>query len=74
MSSAEEIAEQNIAVWKMKKLVASLKAARGAGTSMISLIIPPRSQISQATNMLTIEYGTGKHHLPLDQSFYQEKR
>lgn len=29
MSTAEEIAEQNIAVWKMKKLVASLRAARG---------------------------------------------
>lgn len=30
------------------------------GTSMISLIIPPRVQISQITNMLTQEYGTGQ--------------
>ncbi|KAL8283398.1 hypothetical protein RQP46_005808 [Phenoliferia psychrophenolica] len=56
-----DAAEQNIAVWKMKKLVQGLQAARGAGTSMISLIIPPRSQISHVTNMLTQEYGTASN-------------
>lgn len=74
MSTSEEIAEQNIALWKvsnhtkltldtdwqgtnskmrntfqLKKLVHSLRTARGAGTSMISLIIPPRTQISVST-------------------------
>ncbi|BGP18510.1 translation termination factor eRF1 [Rhodosporidiobolus nylandii] len=53
--------EANIAVWKMKKLVKSLEAARGAGTSMISLIAPPRSQISQLQSMLTQEYGTASN-------------
>ncbi|GAA5833932.1 hypothetical protein JCM3766R1_002476 [Sporobolomyces carnicolor] len=53
--------EANIAVWKMKKLVQSLQAARGAGTSMISLIAPPRSQISQLSSMLTQEYGTASN-------------
>ncbi|GEM10525.1 peptide chain release factor eRF subunit 1 [Rhodotorula toruloides] len=45
----------------MKKLVQSLQAARGAGTSMISLIAPPRSQISQLQSMLTQEYGTASN-------------
>lgn len=59
-----EALDANIAVWKIKQLVKSLQAARGAGTSMISLIIPPRAQISQITGMLTQEYGTGTS-LPL---------
>ncbi|KAI9610376.1 hypothetical protein H4Q26_006515 [Puccinia striiformis f. sp. tritici PST-130] len=54
-------AEQNIQIWKIKKLVKSLEAARGAGTSMISLILPPKSQISQAANMLAQEYGTASN-------------
>jgi len=56
-----DIAEQNLQVWKVKKLVRSLNAARGAGTSMISLILPPRSQIAQATNMLANELGTASN-------------
>ncbi|KAG0149884.1 hypothetical protein CROQUDRAFT_684876 [Cronartium quercuum f. sp. fusiforme G11] len=58
---AQSEAEQNIQIWKIKKLVKSLEAARGAGTSMISLILPPRSQLSQAQNMLAQEYGTASN-------------
>jgi len=39
-------AEKNIEIWKVKKLIKRLEAARGNGTSMISLIIrktAPRS-------------------------------
>ncbi|GAA5974789.1 hypothetical protein JCM11641_007264 [Rhodosporidiobolus odoratus] len=61
MSSGDPQQDANIAVWKMKKLVQSLQAARGAGTSMISLIAPPRSQISQLQGMLTQEYGTASN-------------
>jgi len=32
-------AEKNVEIWKVKKLIKSLEAARGNGTSMISLII-----------------------------------
>lgn len=32
-------AEKNIEIWKIKKLIKRLEAARGNGTSMISLII-----------------------------------
>ncbi|KDN45952.1 putative eukaryotic translational release factor 1 [Tilletiaria anomala UBC 951] len=60
-ANGNDAAEANIQMWKVKKLVQSLDKARGAGTSMISLILPPRSQISQATNMLTQEYGTASN-------------
>ncbi|KAK4518560.1 60S ribosomal protein L12 [Mucor velutinosus] len=53
--------DQHIEIWKMKTLVQNLDAARGNGTSMISLIIPPRSQISQVTCMLTNEQGTASN-------------
>ncbi|KIJ44166.1 hypothetical protein M422DRAFT_75472 [Sphaerobolus stellatus SS14] len=58
---SQDAAEQNIQMWKVKKLIKSLDAARGAGTSMISLIIPPRDQISRVSAMLTQEYGTASN-------------
>ncbi|TFL07822.1 peptide chain release factor eRF1/aRF1 [Pterulicium gracile] len=60
-SNAPDVAEQNIQMWKVKKLIKSLDHARGAGTSMISLILPPKDQISRAANMLTQEYGTASN-------------
>jgi hypothetical protein len=35
-------------LWKTRKLIKQLDSARGAGTSMISLIIPPKASILQA--------------------------
>lgn len=61
MSQPMSETDQNIQIWKVKKLIKSLENARGAGTSMISLILPPKSQLSQATNMLTQEYGTASN-------------
>ncbi|KAI0736682.1 peptide chain release factor eRF/aRF subunit 1 [Fomitopsis betulina] len=58
---SQDVAEQNIQMWKIKKLIKSLDAARGAGTSMISLIIPPKDQISRVSAMLTQEYGTASN-------------
>jgi peptide chain release factor subunit 1 len=48
MSKEEGDAGQDtqVEMWKVKKLIKSLQAARGNGTSMISLIIPPRDQVS----------------------------
>ncbi|KAK0732762.1 50S ribosomal protein L30e-like protein [Apiosordaria backusii] len=54
-------AEKNIEIWKVKKLIKRLEAARGNGTSMISLIIPPKDQISRAAKMLAEEYGTASN-------------
>ena len=48
-------------MWKVKKLIKSLMAARGNGTSMISLVIPPKDQVSRVNKMLTDEYGTASN-------------
>ncbi|XP_062023163.1 eukaryotic peptide chain release factor subunit 1-3-like [Rosa rugosa] len=52
---------KHIEMWKTKKLIKGLEAARGNGTSMISLIIPPRDQITRVTKMLDNEYGTASN-------------
>lgn len=51
----------NVEQWKVKQLVKRLSEARGNGTSMISLIIPPKDQISRVQKMLTDEYGTASN-------------
>lgn len=62
MSSGERTEEDNsIEQWKIKKLIKGLEAARGNGTSMISLIIPPGDQISRVSKMLGDEYGTASN-------------
>lgn len=53
--------DRNVEVWKIKKLIKSLQAARGNGTSMISLIIPPKDQISRIAKMLADEFGTASN-------------
>ena len=52
---------ESVEIWKIKKLIKSLEAARGNGTSMISLIIPQKGQISRTASMLTEEFGTAAH-------------
>jgi peptide chain release factor subunit 1 len=53
--------ERAIQQFKVKKLIKSLEEARGNGTSMISLIIPPKDQISRCAKMLGDEYGTASN-------------
>ncbi|GBG30886.1 Eukaryotic peptide chain release factor subunit 1 [Hondaea fermentalgiana] len=55
---ADEEADKNVALWKMKKLIKTLTQARGNGTSMISLIMPPGEQLPKINKMLTDEAGT----------------
>ncbi|KJE91590.1 translation releasing factor eRF-1 [Capsaspora owczarzaki ATCC 30864] len=54
-------ADKNVEMWKIKRLIKSLETARGNGTSMISLIIPPKDQISRVAKMLADEYGTASN-------------
>ncbi|KAK1148265.1 translation termination factor eRF1 [Aspergillus melleus] len=62
MSAAQaNEAEKNIEIWKVNKLIKRLEAARGNGTSMISLIIPPKDQVSRAAKMLAEEFGTASN-------------
>ncbi|KNC95810.1 eukaryotic peptide chain release factor subunit 1 [Spizellomyces punctatus DAOM BR117] len=58
---ADQGADKNVELWKIKRLIKSLEAARGNGTSMISLIIPPKDQISRVAKMLADEYGTASN-------------
>mmetsp|Transcript_20402 Transcript_20402/g.52284 ORF Transcript_20402/g.52284 Transcript_20402/m.52284 type:complete len:439 (-) Transcript_20402:1773-3089(-) len=53
--------DKNVEIFKVKKLIKTLEAARGNGTSMISLIMPPKDQISRVNTMLTQEYGTASN-------------
>lgn len=53
--------DHNIEIWKMKKLIKALESARGNGTSMISLIMPPRDQIARVAKMLGDEFGTASN-------------
>ncbi|KAI5082756.1 hypothetical protein GOP47_0002499 [Adiantum capillus-veneris] len=53
--------DHNVEVWKMKKLIKALQAARGNGTSMISLIMPPRDQVARVAKMLGDEFGTASN-------------
>ena len=57
----EDSADRNVEIWKIKRLIKSLEAARGNGTSMISLIIPPKDQISRVAKMLADEFGTASN-------------
>ncbi|KAJ3102804.1 Electron transfer flavoprotein alpha-subunit [Phlyctochytrium planicorne] len=61
MADQQSEADKNVEVWKTKKLIKSLEEARGNGTSMISLIIRPKDQISQVAKMLADEYGTASN-------------
>jgi len=56
--SGDDATDRNVEIWKIKKLIKSLEAARGNGTSMISLIIPPKDQIARVSKLLAEEYGT----------------
>ena len=56
MDGQDEL-EKNIELWKVKRLIQSLEKARGNGTSLISLIIPPREQLPLTNRMITEEYG-----------------
>jgi len=56
--NSDEKADQAIEQWKVRRLIKTLESAKGAGTSMISLIVPPKDEISRINKMLSDEYGT----------------
>lgn len=51
----------DVQLHKIKRLLLKLKNSNGQGTSMISLILPPKDQISRASKLLTTEYGTASN-------------
>ena len=60
MSAAllDDSLDQNVELWKIRKLIKSLVACRGNGTSMISLLIPPKDQIAPVSKKIADELGT----------------
>jgi len=54
----EEGLDPALEQWKLRRLIKNLENAKGAGTSMISLIIPGKDSIDRVNTMLTQEYGT----------------
>ena len=48
-------------LWLQKKHLKKMENMRGNGTSLISLIIPPKGQIGKITQMLQKEYGTASN-------------
>jgi len=56
MSQQETVAVQQqqdrVLIWKYKKQLMELQEARGNGTSMITLLIAPKTSISQVTQQM----------------------
>jgi len=61
MASVDDGEDKNIEQWKIRRLIKSLEEARGNGTSMISLILPPKDDIARAAKMLGDEFGTAQN-------------
>jgi peptide chain release factor subunit 1 len=59
--SEETSADRNVEIWRVKRLIKKLTTARGNGTSMISLVMPPKDQIARVSKMLADEYGTASN-------------
>ena len=56
-NTEEEENEKNLEIFRLKKLIQDLDQMRGLGTSMITLIINYKDQISQFSKMLIDEIG-----------------
>lgn len=55
---AEDLEQQkNIERYKVKKLIKYIENAKGAGTSVITIYIPPKEQLSKIVSLLNTEYG-----------------
>jgi len=46
---------------RLKKLIKMLKSYSGSSTSLITLILPPKSRIADYQSMLITEYGTASN-------------
>jgi peptide chain release factor subunit 1 len=60
MLSAENF-DNSVELWKIKRLIKSLENAKGNGTSMISVYIPPKKAVSDFTKMLNDEVGAASN-------------
>ncbi len=53
--------DKHIQMWKIKRLIRNLDECTGNGSSMVSLIIPPKDQLTRVNQMLNTEMGTAQN-------------
>lgn len=49
---------KHIEMWKIKRLITKLEGCKGNGTSMVSLVVPPKDDINRVSKLLTQELST----------------
>nr|AAT39329.1 eukaryotic release factor 1 [Holosticha sp. HL-2004] len=52
---------KQIEMWKIKKLITKLENCKGNGTSMVSLVVPPKDDINRVSKLLTMELSTAQN-------------
>ena len=50
------IENKHIEMWKVKRIIKRLDSSKGNGTSMVSLVIPPKETMQQIMSFLNQEY------------------
>lgn len=58
---ADDEDDKAVEQWKIRNLIQKLTCCQGNGTSMVTLLIPPKSQVSYWNRLLTDEYGTASN-------------
>lgn len=59
--SANADDNKHIEMWKIKRLIAKLENCKGNGTSMVSLVVPPKDDINRVNKLLTQELSTAQN-------------
>jgi peptide chain release factor subunit 1 len=54
--NTNNIQNKHIEMWKIKRIIKRLDESRGNGTSMVSLVIPPKEKLEQTLGFLNNEY------------------
>jgi len=52
----EELENKHIEMWKIKRLIKRLDESKGNGTSMVTLVIPPKETMQGTTSFLNQEH------------------
>ncbi len=52
---------KHIEMWKIKRLINKLENTKGNGTSMVSLVIPPKDDIMRVSKLLTQELSAAQN-------------
>lgn len=55
------IENKHIEMWKVKRLIKTLDESKGNGTSMVTLVIPPKENIGNAMSLLNNEFSQAQN-------------